>query len=67
MTLQHLMSGWLFKYNLKCQSIDYSEDDHARRVSFLGLHVIRFVSGGSATVSRDHDHLVIIIDEGNAI
>lgn len=35
MRTQHLMSGWLNRYNLKCQSIDYSEDDHARRVSFL--------------------------------
>lgn len=39
--LQHLMSGWLFKYNLKCQSIDYNENDQSRRVSFL-LELIRY-------------------------
>ena len=31
--LQHLMSGWLFKYNLKCQSVDYDENEQSRRVS----------------------------------
>ncbi|XP_055678077.1 elongation of very long chain fatty acids protein AAEL008004 [Lutzomyia longipalpis] len=42
MFYEHLMSGWLFDYNLRCQTVDYSDSQQSRRM--LNLCYIYYLS-----------------------